>query len=634
MIARDTLRELQSHKQFDRNGGYSYTGALWIVDGWATIYRQAFKSRVSAHLCLATLLGEWRGATVFRVPNLGDTLKDRWMRAFALREIPMQSFVSLGYESSTSSRKPPSMLEHIGRQLGQMISLLSYRSRTNYVLIGIILFSLCFATGAALTRRPWCDEGWFASIGYSLNHRGVMGMSVLDPHGYIFHQNVEGIDRYTYWVMPAYPLLQAAWYRVFGLTLFSMRAISLFWGVVALVSWYTIVRWLTKDTQVALLATFLLGAEQHFLFSAATGRMDMMCASLGLLALAVYIRLRQNFTLALFIASCISAINFFTHPNAIFGIFAVAVTVLYFDRSHITIRSLLLAACPFLILGSMWGLYIAKAPHFFIAQFQAQSRVPHRLEMPWNPWKSLVQEITLRYASAYGLDRAFPDNLNRIVPALYLLAILFAIGVSELRRDIGVRILLIFTAISFVLLMCFQKNWYYLIFIIPYYTALLAIVSAWFWRKYVTLRAAVVALLAPFLAVQLGVVSFRIVHDDYRGRYLKAAEFLKHNAKPGDLIMGSGELGFELGFDGHVLDDARMGFLTGKRPEFIVLEAHYRDFWLQTLEAYEPPAYRYIMDLFKNKYEIVYDQTNDPYRTYGFSDRPYQILKRRAVPLR
>lgn len=553
------------------------------------------------------------------------------MKVLALREIAMQSIVSLEHDSATSPRKPRYRFDRIGQQLGTAVSFLCYRDRTTYVLVGIVLFSLCFATGAALTRRPWCDEGWFASIGYSLNHRGVMGMSVLDPHGYIFHQNVEGIDRYTYWVMPSYPLLQAAWYRVFGLSLFSMRSISLFWAVIALVSWYTVVRWLTQDTQIALLATFLLGTEQHFLFSAATGRMDMMCASLGLLAVALYIRLRLNFTLALFTASCVSAINLFTHPNAIFGIFAVAVMVLYFDHNRITIPALLLAAFPFLILGSMWGLYIAKAPHFFVAQFQAQSRVPHRLELPWNLWKSLVQEIELRYASAYGLDRAFPDNLNRIVPALYLLAILFAIGVSELRRDVGVRVLLIFMAISFVLLMCFQKNWYYLVFIIPYYTAILAVVSAWLWRTYLSSRVIVVALLMPFLAVQLGVVGFRIVHNDYRGRYLKAAQFLKDNAKPSDLIMGSGELGFELGFDGHVLDDARMGFLTGKKPEFIVLEAHYRDFWLQTLEAYEPAAYRYIMDLFKHKYEVVYDQTNDPYKTYGFSDRPYQILKRKAL---
>lgn len=570
---------------------------------------------------------------MFKVSALGNALKDQWVKVRGLREIAMQNFVLVECEPATARRKVPSWYESLGGKLGTVISFFSCKSRSTYVLIGIVLFSLLFATGAALTRRPWCDEGWFASIGWSLIHRGVMGMSVLDPHGYIFHTNVEGIDRYTYWVMPGYPLLQAAWYKVLGPSLFSMRSISLVWAVVALLSWYVVVRWLIRDGPVALLATLLLGTEQHFAFSAATGRMDMMCAALGLLSLALYIRLRRNFTLALFVASCVSAINLFTHPNAIFGMLALAVIILYFDRNRITLRALLLASCPFLLLGSLWGLYAAQAPHFFAAQFQAQSRVPHRLELPWK-WKSLTQEIELRYGSAYGLTAAFPEALDRIVVALYLAAILVAVSVSQLRRETGVRILLIFTAISFVLLMCFQKNWYYLVFIIPYYSALLAVASAWFWRKYVSSRAVVAALLIPFLVVQLGVVGFRIVHNDYRGRYLKAVDFLKRNAKPGDLIIGSGELAFELGFDGQVLDDARIGYYTGKKPEFIVLEAHYRYFWLQTLEAYEPAVYRYIMDLFKNKYEVVYDQINDPYPTYGFSDRPYQILKCRAVPLR
>ena len=460
-----------------------------------------------------------------------------------------------------------------------------------------------------------------------------MGMTVLDPHGYIFDPYVEGIDRYTYWVMPGYLLLQAAWYKVVGFGLFSMRAISIFLGGVALLSWFVVVRWLTRDRHIALLATFLLGTEQHFAFSAATGRMDMMCAALGLAALALYLQLRQNFTLALFVASCVSAANLFTHPNAIFGMFALAVIVLYFDRSRLTIRSLLLAACPFLLLGSLWGLYAAKAPHFFVAQFQAQARVPHRLELPWNPWKSYRQEIDLRYGPAYGLGRPFPVSLLRIVVALYAVAIIVVITVPQLWRQNGTKILLILTALSFTLLMCFQKNWYYLIFIIPYYTALVAIFFTWLWRESSNCQIVAVSLLVLVTILQLGVVGFWIVHNDYRGRFLEATKFLKRNAKPGDLIMGSGELAFELGFDGQVLDDSRLGFLTGKKPEFIVIEAHYRDFWLPTLAVYEPAAHRHIDNLFKYEYELVYDQANDKYTTFGFSDRPYQILKRRSIPL-
>ena len=458
-------------------------------------------------------------------------------------------------------------------------------------------------------------------------------MTILDPHGFVFAPYVEGIDRYTYWIMPGYLLLQAGWYKVVGLSLFSARATSILWGGVALLSWFVVVRWLVGDRRIALLATFLLGTEQHFVFAAATGRMDMMCAALGLAALALYIRLRTNFTLALFVASCVSAINLFTHPNAIFGMLALATVVLYFDRDRLTIRALLLASCPFLLLGSLWGLYVAKAPHLLVAQLQAQAKIPHRLELPWNPWKAFGQEVSLRYGSAYGLTRGFPVSLGRIVVALYALAIIVALSVSQLRRQSGVRILLIVAALSFTLLMCLQKNWYYLIFIIPYYTALLAIFFDWLWRESLTSRLVVVSLLGLVTILHLGIVGFRIVHNDYRGRFLAATNFLKHNAKPRDLIIGSGELAFEMGFDGQILDDARLGFLSGKKPEYIVIEAHYAGFWFPWFAVNEPETYRYIEDLFNNKYEVVYDQKHDRYATYGFSDRPYQILKLRAVPL-
>jgi 4-amino-4-deoxy-L-arabinose transferase-like glycosyltransferase len=520
--------------------------------------------------------------------------------------------------------------ERLTGSFDRMMSSLSGKERASQILAGVILFSLSFCAGLALTRRPWCDEAWFASPAYNLDHHGFMGMTVLDPHGFPFYPYVPGIDRYTFWVMPAYILLQAAWYKIVGLSLFSMRAISIFWGGTALLSWYLVVRRLTGDHRIALLATFLLGTEQHFVRSASTGRMDMMCAALGLLSLALYIGLRRRFTLALFVASCVSALNLFTHPNAAFGMVALAVTVLYFDREHITIRALLLALCPFLVLASLWGLYIAQAPHLFLAQFHAQRAIPHRLEVPWNPFKAFGQELALRYGTPYGLTSGFPMAFESIIVAQYFGAIIIALRVSELRRNSGVRVLLIIAAIAFTVLMCIQKNWYYLIFIIPYYTAIVAIVFAWLWRKSLGYRAATIAFLAIVTALNLGIVSARILHDDYKHRFLEATTFLKHSSKPGDLIMGSGELAFQLGFDGQVLDDSRLGYSSGKTPEFIVIDGQYANYWLPWFSVYEPATYQYIQDLFTNKYEIIHDEKHDRYPTYGVSDRPYQILQRKT----
>ncbi len=544
----------------------------------------------------------------------------------------MQNQVSLPLEPAASPPAVPSKYETLDGYVQAAVSYLADDRRSKLVLALVVFFSLLLATGIALTRRPFCDEAWFADIAYNLIHHGHLGMKVLDPHGFPFATYVDGVDRYTYWVLPGYSLMQAGWYEVFGLTLFSMRAISLFWGGIALLSWYVVVRWLTGDRRIALLAVFLLGMEHNFVRSAADGRMDMMVGSLGLLSLALYVYLRENFTLALFIAACLSAINLFTHPNAIFGMMSLAVIVLYFDRSRITIRAVLLALAPFVLLGSFWALYIARAPQIFMAQMRVQGAIPHRFEIPWNPIKALTRELLLRYGPPYGLNFQPPMIFACIILVLYFGAIFIALVVPQLRRTSGVKILLILTALSFTLLMCLQKNWYYLIFIIPYYTAILAVVCNWLWSRSFPYRIAVTSLLGIALLLHLGIIGGRIVHDDYRTRYLKATDYLKHNAKPGDLIMGSGELAFQLGFEGQVVDDSRLGFLSGKRPEYIVLEGQYSLYWFPWFSVYEPETYRYILDLFANDYQIVLDQTKNGFTAYGISDQPYQILKRKTSP--
>src|SRR4051794_36499645 len=73
----------------------------------------------------------------------------------------------------------------------------------------LVITLFCFlALGLSGTKRPWCDEGWFASVAFNLMHRGVMGMTVLDPHGFIFAPFVKDIDKYTYWIMPGYAFMQ------------------------------------------------------------------------------------------------------------------------------------------------------------------------------------------------------------------------------------------------------------------------------------------------------------------------------------------------------------------------------------------------------------------------------------------
>src|ERR1700730_12917945 len=97
------------------------------------------------------------------------------------------------------------------------------------VLAAVVLaVFLVLAIATAVTKEPWCDEGWFASPARNLAFQGFMGTTVLDPASgtpYLSTRTrVDGIDRYTYWVMPLYLVTEAGWYRVVGFGLMRMRA--------------------------------------------------------------------------------------------------------------------------------------------------------------------------------------------------------------------------------------------------------------------------------------------------------------------------------------------------------------------------------------------------------------------------
>ena len=125
-----------------------------------------------------------------------------------------------------------------------------------------------------------------------------------------------------------------------------------------------------------------------------------------------------------------------------------------------------------------------------------------------------------------------------------------------------------------------QGNAYYLVYTLPAFSAALALcIVALLQTRSVWSYAALIAI-AGIVTLNLSTTLFRIVHNDYRNRFDAAVAFLKNNAGPNDLVMGSGELAFGLGFDGRVLDDCRLGYATGRRPQFIVIEGQYAAFWI------------------------------------------------------
>jgi hypothetical protein len=453
-----------------------------------------------------------------------------------------------------------------------------------------------------------------------------MGLTVLDPHGFIFAPVVKGIDRYTYWLMPAHAFMQVAWYKLFGFGLFALRSMSIAWAAAAVACWFFIVSRLTRSRMTGLIAALLLAADQRFVLAAATGRFDVMCLALDLGSVVAYLLLRRRFWLAIIAGSTLLSLAFMTHPNGIFGVI-LFVAVMWQDRRRIEWSTPFLAAAPFAIVFLLWGLYILKAPDVFLAQVQVQSATPHRFFFDWNLIRHFREEFLQRFAYSYGLVSLSVRPILIGSPALlYFVAVATLAVVAEVRNRPGAKFILILATVDFTLLSCLEKHWIYLVYILPAFSAAIAVVVTWLWQKGPAARAITGVALAAILFLNFGVNAFRIIHNEKRFRYAKVIDYLTTHVPSNELIMGSAELVFGLGFDRPFVDDCRLGFGSGRIADYIVLETQY-SYWFAYLAAHEQATYNYVRKTLDNDYEKVYDQAGDPYHSIGSWDQPYQVYK-------
>jgi 4-amino-4-deoxy-L-arabinose transferase-like glycosyltransferase len=491
------------------------------------------------------------------------------------------------------------------------------------LLVAVAGASLALAVGSALTKSPWSDEAWFAQAGYNLATRGEMTTPVLETAGTKF----KGLDRHTYWVMPLHLVTQAGWYKLFGFSLFSMRALSALFGVLALFAWYVVVKKLSGDERVALLTFVLLAFDYVFVMAASFGRGDMMSMSLGAAGLAAYLHWREgNLARAVLVSHTLIAACGLTHPNGGVPFFlGLVFLTLYFDRARLGWRHLALAAIPYALGALGWGAYILQAPADFVAQFTANASTGGRMSGLTSPLAAIKNEIALRYLKAYGLGAHSPGSsgpvwVKSLVLLAYVVALAGCLGIRSLREHRGYRALLVLTGIFFVVLTFFdgQKLSFYLVHIVPLYTALLAAFIYWCYSARVFPAWLLALSVCGLLAVQAGGILYRMKLNAYGRSYVPAVNFLQANSTAETRVMGSAVLGFEFGYD-RVIDDVRFGFNTGRRPDFLVVNDVYEEAITHYRAGGEGAELeRHINNLLEREYTLVYDERL--YRIYARRD--------------
>ena len=484
---------------------------------------------------------------------------------------------------------------------------------------GILTFYLALATAMTVTKTPVCDEGFYADPAINLVRNGKMGSPVLESAGSF----LKGIDRYTYWEMPLHIVVQAGWYKIFGVSLFSMRALSIAAGLVALGCWYVIVVKVSKHRGLALLVLFLSAIDTSFLILSATGRADMLSVAFGAAAQASYLALRARaLRLALLVGHSFVVASGLTHPVG--GLVALASLLFlyqYLDRRRFVFSDLPVILAPYAAGALGWGLYISESPSLFWAQFGGNSA--GRLWAWRAPFTALKSEVMDRLVGGYRIGSSSWTplaNVRLLILAGYLFGLLTVVLHKDLRQKRLAVIVLAETVFTFFILVFFEgsKQPWYLIHLVWPFTVTLALAIRWYWQERPASRQLLTVCLLGFSVIQLGYPVLLVKKNNYKNSYLSTIDFITR-AKGHQSVFGSAELGFGLGFE-NVKDDPYLGYYTQKEPAILVLDRNYRAS-LSVIKRERPKAYRFLESLLSVKYSEVY------------SDAYYTVFARRQSPL-
>jgi hypothetical protein len=485
-----------------------------------------------------------------------------------------------------------------------------------------LFLSVCviYAAVSALsvnTLLPNCDEAWFTIPGYNLVENGFFGTTVLDETATFRNVRLDGINQYTYWIMPVYPLLQGAWGKIVGFGLIETRTFSLVCGIFALGSWFVLIRNLSKNVNLALLTVLLLALDYHFIYASSFGRMDMLTAALGAGALALFTHFRdKRFDIAILISFTLAALSFFTHPLGLIWAISLAILIVFLDRKRIGFKHLGFAALPFILLGTLWITYILQRPDLFFTQFGGNAS--NRWAFFQAPFGEFWREIQLRYLYNFGVGEGLSEagQIKVLILLFYVLAVAAILISKSLRSQSLSRFLIIIALQEFVMLLLLDsmKQHYYLIHIVPTLTVIMAVWINSLWKQKPIFKYCALAIIVSFVLINLSIFTSQLKRNAYRGDYLATANFLNQNMQNNDTVTGSAEFWFSLKQKENLTDDYRLGYRTGKRSKFVILDAQrYKD-WIKALAENDPAGHQNIQNTLRNEYDPIFQ--NDRYEIF------------------
>lgn len=481
----------------------------------------------------------------------------------------------------------------------------------------LIVYTVCSLL-LARVKVPWCDEGWFGNPAYNFAFRGNLGSNVQEPSGHYLNAYLRGIQQRIYYMVPLHLVTAAGWLKVTGFSAFTMRAYSVFWGVVALTALFVTCWRLTFDQSLSILTVAIASLDFVFQWAGADARMDMMACGLGLCSIAAYLLFQeQRLTLAIALSQCFAAASCFTHPNGIMAVLTLIAIMWRFDRHRVRLAHLLIAIVPYAVLGAAWLTFIMQSPADFVVQMRANAAGRSERIVPLTrPWLIVMRELG-KYLTTYGLDPIWIGKITGwlvITPIMYLIALVGCVESKAIRNSSGTRDLLwismlYLTGLTFVVGFKAQN---YVTYSVPFFAILFAIGLQHLWRARHE-RLVTGAIMLGFVTLQMSALVQKVRLHEYQRLYEPVAMQLKEYRQRGLTIFASSVFGFELQYSGFI-DDARLGRYTGVKADVVVLDPWFHLWMDRFFVKEEPEVHKYLTRLIQNEYRLI--SRNDIYEIY------------------
>jgi hypothetical protein len=347
--------------------------------------------------------------------------------------------------------------------------------------------------------------------------------------------------------------------------------------------------------------------------------MDMMCAALGYSALAAYIMLRErSLGVAILASSTLAVAGCLTHPCGVLAVCCLVFLAFRFDRERLSWSSCALAMAPCAVGLAAYGAYALEDWPSYVRQITGnvsgvagEATGSTRFKGLSHPLLALRGELLDRYMSAFNGDSwSNPYRTQLVILALYWGGVIVALIDRRIRSQKAARLLLSLAGIYFVVMWLFEglKLRVYMVHTLPLFAGLAAL---WIWNWTEGRRLVRASVVAAILCIQLLGIGVGVWINQYHNEHLPAAAYMREHGHPGSLIMASGQFAFEFGYDGRLTDDVRLGYFTGKKPEFFVRDVWYNQ-WLDFAKTRDPEVYRHVSTTLAARYREVF-------RNFGFT---------------